>query len=524
MDSIDGALTEAWNRLEARVRGDRVEAVRRALRRTRPLLTRPIRPWCLCLRADDRRLSMQACVPKYLPEERLPHDIVVFSGTIRELCKPVNIPWPGWDWERPAYALGRHPESLRSWIKRGVFQVSYRNAFSMGKRGKPVPEIWCHGPLDPNADLGRAPDPVWGTLWQYHWNSVPDGLEFALRRVPVGRRDPRDRASGTRHVGWQFVCPGLGQILKAASSQSSTWGEEAAGADDEDYPRAPTACGRKVDRLYLPLRPWTMLDALGGEDPLDVTFRFPFRAGSCVRSDADGGSACRVLREDGERGTGSAGSGLRDSISLGGSFARLFRPACHVCHGVVYPSMVTHSGWNRFVAHLSAGLLYGSEVERPAGMAVERRRRYATQRRAAPQRDRVLALLQRGLTAARIGRRVGIARASVEGHVRRIYRVHGVRSRAGLFAALKIDDPRPMPRRRARVLRGLREGLTYAQIARVMRISHAGVSGHVRALYRRYGVRGRAALLARVAGERISRLANRQIGGLADRQICKAAT
>lgn len=507
MDRIDVALTEAWNRLEPRVRADRVEAVRRALRRTRALLTRPVRAWCLCLRADDRRLNMWACVPKYLPEERLAHDIVVFSDTIRALCKPVNVPWPGWDWERAARALGRHPESIRWWIKRGVFQVRYRNAFSMGKRGKPVPEVWCHGPLDPNADLGRPPDPVWGSLWQTHWKRVPDDLEFALKRVPVERFDGRGRGSGVRHAGWKFVCPGVGQILKAANSQSSTWGEEAAGS----------GCGREVDRLYIPLRAWTMLDALGSEDPLEVTFKFPAAGARGVLREGSGAGARGISRvgsgAGGAVGAGETGAGeVGGSFALGDSFARRFRPACRVCHGVVYPSMVTHSGWNRFVAQISAGLLFGSEVERPEGVGAERRRRFVHARRAAPQRERVLALLQRGLTVARISRRVGIARASVEGHVRRIYRGLGVHSRGGLFAALKIADPRPMPRRRARVLGGLREGLTYAQIARGMRISHAGVSGHVRALYRKYGVRGRAALLARIAGERIRGESRRTAG------------
>ncbi len=171
MDAIDRALVEAWGRVAPGVRADRALALRRSLRRSR---LRPMRPWCLCIRAGDTRLNVHAWVPKYLPEAREPHEIVIYSDTIRELCKPVTIPWPGWDWERAAHALGRPPESLSSWIRGGVFQVRRVPAQMLDKRGKPVPVIWSPSPLDPNADLGRAPDPVWGSLWQYLWKRVPD--------------------------------------------------------------------------------------------------------------------------------------------------------------------------------------------------------------------------------------------------------------------------------------------------------------------------------------------------------------
>ncbi len=266
MDPIDEALLEAWSRVAPVVRRDRLEALRRSFRRTRPLLARPIRPWCLCLRASDTRLNVHAWVPKYLPQQHEPHEITIFSDTIRELCKPVTIPWPGWDWERAAYALGRHPASLRSWIKRGVFRVNYIHAQTMGKRGKPVPEIWSPSPLDPNADLGRAPDPVWGTLWQYLWQRVPDDLEFTLTRVPIARPHPGDHPSRTCHRGWQFICPGLPAALTPPVARCQS--------------PVASSCGRATGRLFIPLRPWTVLDALGVEDPLEVTLPLPSQRGS----------------------------------------------------------------------------------------------------------------------------------------------------------------------------------------------------------------------------------------------------
>ncbi len=331
MDAIDEALLEAWERVAPGVRQNRLEALRRSFRRTRPLLARPIRPWCLCLRASDTRLNVHAWVPKYLPEQHEPHEITIFSETIRELCKPVTIPWPGWDWERAAHALGRHHRSIHAWIKRGIFQVRHVHPQIMGKRGMPVPVVWSPAPLDPNADQGRAPDPVWGTLWQYLWQRVPDDLEFTLTRVPLSARCPGDEPGRPRHRGWHFLCPGLPAALTppAASCQSPV----------------ASSCGRRTDRLFIPLRPWTMLDALDVEDPLALSLPF----------------------SQSRRGDPSRPHALTCSRAHSPpSIPSPFYAACRVCHRILYPSLVSRVGWNQFVSHLSAGLLYGREVRRPA--------------------------------------------------------------------------------------------------------------------------------------------------------------
>ncbi len=450
MDPIDEALTEAWARVAPRVRADRLEALRRSFRRTRPLLSRPIRPWCLCLRAGDRRLNVHAWVPKYLHEQHEPHEITIFSDTIRRLCKPVTIPWPGMDWTRAAARLGRHPQVIRRWIAHGVLQCRLRNARSLGKRGKPVPEVWSSTPLDPNADVGRAPDPVWGSMWQHLWERVPDDLEFTVERVPVCAR--RTGETLPRHGGWKFLCPGIG-------------GE---------------SCGRRVTRLFIPLRPWTMLYALGLDDPLAVTLPFGGRLRSATHS--------RPV------------SPSRPGGPLDGGFP--FLPACERCHRVRGISLVNRKGWNEFVAHISAGVLQGHEVVPPRGLIGRRRRAYRSQRRrAAPRRDRVLHLVSLGLTNREIAVRMGIGLSVAKKHVAALLRRHGACSRAGLCAALGLPHVRPIAARRALVLSELWRGLSARQIGARLGIGLETVYHDCKRLYREHGVYSREQLLARLRGE-----------------------
>ena len=127
MDEIDRNLLEAWNRISRRVRRDRLEALHRSRRRLMPVLTRPSRAWCLCIRASDTRINDYRCAidPSRAIQQRLEHDVVLSGSVIRDLCKPVTIPWPGIDWTRAAAMLGRHEESIRRWITKDILRARY---------------------------------------------------------------------------------------------------------------------------------------------------------------------------------------------------------------------------------------------------------------------------------------------------------------------------------------------------------------------------------------------------------------
>ncbi len=569
MDAIDEALTEAWARVAPRVRADRLEALRRAMRRTRPMLARPIRPWCLCLRASDTRLNVHAWVPKYLPEQHQPHEIAIFSDTIRQLCKPVTIPWPGWDLERAGHALGRQPTVLHRWIRHAVFRARHVAAPIMNKEGKPVPVVWSPTALDPNADLGRAPDPVWGSMWQHLWERVPDDLEFLVTRVPI---TARSRDGRHHHRGWHFLCPGLprlavshpppfspgfagetalrggakpgevprlceaegtpahphppGEVPRLCEAEgalplpSSTGLDLAQGesheasspiAHDSLLPASGGACGRRTDRLYIPLRPWTLLDALGLDDPLDLSLPFSHSPSPSA--------AERKPQHDSGLRTQDLGLKTQDPAVLQPVANRqspvAFHPACKRCHRILGFSLANCNGWNAFVSRLSAGLLLGREVARPPGVY---RRVYPYRKRRArpaPQRDRVLNLILRGVAPRDIAARLGITLTVVRKHEFRLYQIHAVHRRAELCAALGEPDRRPMPRRRAQVLRGLIAGLSVDQIAARMGISRGTVHAHCKDLYRQQGVHSRAALIARVRGARLRKAADSLLTGSA---------
>ncbi len=494
MDEIDLALTQAWARVAPRVRADRVEAFRRSMRRARPVLTRPARAWCLCIRASDTRLARHAYVPKGYAEHHEPHGIIVTSESIRELCKPVFIPWPGVDWEHAGQMLGRKYTGLSAWIRRGALQVRRQHPRPAGKMGKPVPFVWSNGALDPSANLGEPPEAVWGTMWQHLWRRVPDDLEFELRRVPLSQQDRRDPPGRRRHRGWQFVCPGLRQSSKAANSQSSKSEEVAWGTIEEmeggGCSTESGACGRTADRLYLPLRAWGVMDALGLEDPLEVTVALAREnSGAAERN-----SPPRRVNAAAEQQSSRLYETGRRLIP-GGLYP--FVPACHRCHRVRFVSHLDH-GWNAFVAYLSAGLLYGHEVKRPRSAEGRRKRRFAPKFRGNPRDDRVLPLLLRGLSPRRIGARLGMTERLATLNVDAIYRRYGVGGRAGLCAKLGVPFVRAMTVRQEQVAAGLREGLGRGQISSRLGLAPDTVGWHMGRLCRRLGARGEAELRARL--------------------------
>lgn len=85
MDQIDRNLFEAWNRISAEVRRDRLEALHRSRRRLMAVLTRPSRAWCLCLRASDKRPADQPLFQrkhKFAPHRRK-HPPVPCAASVR---------------------------------------------------------------------------------------------------------------------------------------------------------------------------------------------------------------------------------------------------------------------------------------------------------------------------------------------------------------------------------------------------------------------------------------------------------
>ncbi len=392
MDELDFNLIEAWHRVGDKLRADRIETTIRAARRRLPTLIRPPRAWCLTIRASDTRITSWSCAitPEDAPDYREPHDVIITGDDIRRLCAPVNIDWPGLRWTDAARKLGRHEESIRSWIASGVFQVRYDNPAMHGSRGKPVPVIWRAGPLDPGARRGEPPHAIWGTLWQSLHEKIPSEYTLRVSRVP---RFLRHRG----HLcfrGWDWICPGRPNPA------------------DPTGPYIP--CGRRARMLYGPLPVYTLAQFLG---PLALDV---------------GDDDARPTASPHLRLTGQWYPGLHDPLAGMRSFA------CATCWGVRGLSLLTSAGWNDFVTYVSGGLLYGSEVARPAWLIPERKRRYTRHVRRPPShsRQQVLKGLIAGETYKEIAQRLGLSYPTIYSHATKLYRQHDVHSREQLAAKL----------------------------------------------------------------------------------------
>ena len=119
--------------------------------------------------------------------------------------------------------------------------------------------------------------------------------------------------------------------------------------------------------------------------------------------------------------------------------------ACQQCHRVVYFSPVKRGSWNQFVAYISAGLLYGREVPKPAWFKPERKQAYRPlpRARASLRQPQVLERLLKGWTMKRIAHDLGIGKDTVGKYAQIVYRQHHVRTRRELMGVLKGTNSSP---------------------------------------------------------------------------------
>ncbi|MFG0283196.1 MAG: helix-turn-helix domain-containing protein [Phycisphaerales bacterium JB039] len=396
MDAIDLALRDAWERVRAKIREDPGELERRTRRAALQVVRRPVRPWCLSIRASDTRLEQHAVIGEdWKPRAGVQHTVVLHKLALQSLCAPVWIPWPGVDWVEAARRLGRHEESIRGWIKEGTLEARYWPARVMSKRGKPVAEVWARGPLDPGAARGRRPDDVWGSMWWNLADRLPDWYEGRLDREARWRRYP---GWETRQRGWQWICPGRIEALPDGVRAPEGEGAEVIEFQGDRYLRR--RCGRRCRSVLLPVPVCTIAEMLGEEEPLALQ------------------------------------SARHSWVNW-----ELARPACHRCWGVRHVSLIDRNGWNVFVTHLSGGLLQGHEVERDALLApAVCKRAYRPSRRApSERRAQVLKGLLHGLTYKQIAAELGVGYSTVHQHVKALYKMHGVHSRGELAAKVRDD-------------------------------------------------------------------------------------
>jgi hypothetical protein len=316
-------LVDAWLRVSARVRRERLQALKRSRRALRPVLKRPLREMCIVVRAADTRINERSALiePHEAYQARQEHLVTLDGGLIRHVTKPVWIDWPGVTYEKAAEICGCDYMTVARWALRGVFQVDRYAEHGFPREGKGRrcrrPYVWTPGAIDVNACECRPPHPVWTSVWRGMWEQIPNAFAMTVQRVPRFRMHRGVKC----FRGWVFICPGR--------------------LDEQDRHKP---CGRRCKYLFAPQTLWTIprwIDDMSGFDmPADSGL-----AGQWVPGEFDASKA----------------TGPR-------SFA------CRECWGVRHTWMAGAEGWNEFIAHMSAGLLYGREVPRPPEFAVEPKR------------------------------------------------------------------------------------------------------------------------------------------------------
>src|SRR4051812_29486707 len=94
-------LRQAWPRVWDQIRNDPDELHRRLARRRSKMLTRPPRPWCIAIRASDRRITpahwvispehaMDLNHPQH-PYDPIEHPVTIRKHPFRRCCNPVSF-------------------------------------------------------------------------------------------------------------------------------------------------------------------------------------------------------------------------------------------------------------------------------------------------------------------------------------------------------------------------------------------------------------------------------------------------
>jgi len=169
--------------------------------------------------------------------------------------------------------------------------------------------------------------------------------------------------------------------------------------------------------------------------------------------------------------------------------------ACHACHSVRYFSSINPDSWNRTIAYLTAGMLYGSEVKKPASFVPERKKTRVRQlNREAPVRRKVFTRLRLGWSDLQIARDLSITLTTVGTHILRMCREERVANRYELarklnFAPQPINHWEAAKRRRVQVAEMMLNDCTWKEMMQKLGVSYLALSRDIKAIYKAQGIK-----------------------------------
>lgn len=355
MDEIELLLRQAWRRVKPKLLNNPDELARRLARRRSAGIADPVRAWCLAIRAADTRIDENQ-EPDALALR--PHQVTLGKSLIRHLCAPVILQPPGEPWDKVARKLGLKPipATLRAARINGIFEEHFVRHL-LGRRGKAVPVLYCDRPLDPCARGLRNADPFWS--WtatgltnrlaedflqivdrvprfrgatirhQYAENVHPEVYDSATDRPLLRMRPPPADYVSYKWRDGEYVGDAVENRLKAIRARRAMLARHRRREHPPERLAAGSKvfcgfqwicpkCGRTANTIYLPLSPVNLLEEK------DVS--------------------------------------TSPNVTKAGEFA------CCRCHRVQFLSRADANAWNRLVSTLSDGLLFGSDVPKPASL------------------------------------------------------------------------------------------------------------------------------------------------------------
>src|SRR5882724_2536684 len=173
MNDVDRLILEAWEKLGPKILADPHELAKRLARRRMAILTRPVRAWCLAVRASDTRITPAhwIIVPEHAmdlnhpahPYEPIEHEVIIRPHALRKFCRPV---WTD-SWGEQVEDVCKKLGVSRASLMRARWAGLYTERFVKGLGGKrcrhPIPLIHSWKALDPSGGRFNAcPDQVWG--------------------------------------------------------------------------------------------------------------------------------------------------------------------------------------------------------------------------------------------------------------------------------------------------------------------------------------------------------------------------
>jgi len=328
MNELDLELFRAWHRVRDKLQDDPEEAAKRAASSGQSTYARPVRSWCLVLRANDKRIDTHCAmdVVEFIEwDEDSPQcavEAVELTGdAVRELCAPVRIIWPGVSIDEAARIFGVNRTTILRW---GNSRAARKNRNNQYRKMSGFED--SQSPASPDGVFPREPytTRTEGRLvidWYRKGNS--QDLHRAIKRVWTPR--PVDPAGHVWAADWG------GLIVDLTHHVCENWSQTVHRTyrllSPGTYTRfvACPNCRKWCYKLYWPQQIWTVSDAQG------VT------SGLMAASHHDGpdGFVCR-----------------RCAKLIYESAERTSKPA---------PGRTVNT-WNRFIKRISAGWLDGGDV------------------------------------------------------------------------------------------------------------------------------------------------------------------